>query len=195
MRRGLFVIGLALATTILAVTILVAASPDEPSDKPQYNKSGELLRPENYREWIFLSSGLGMNYSPAPGSHDMFTNVFAPRWAYKEFLKSGQWPDKTMFVVEERGAQTKGSINKHGNFQTTELMGIGVEVKDSSRPDKWAYFNFDENKSAAANPKEACFSCHEKNAAVEHSFVQFYPTLKPVAKKFGTYRESAEEVQ
>jgi len=185
----------ALATAIVGVTILVAASPDEPSDKPQYNKTGELLRPESYREWIFLSAGLGMNYSPAPGSLDMFTNVFVPQWAYREFLKSGAWPDKTMFVVEERGAQTKGSINKHGNFQTTELMGIGVEVKDSGLPDKWAYFNFDDNKSAAANPKNACFSCHEKNAAVEHSFVQFYPTLKPVAKKFGTYREAAEEVK
>ena len=185
---------LAIAVTIVAITI-AAAPPDDDAEKPQYKKSGELQRPENYREWIFLSAGLGMNYSPAPGSHDMFTNVFVPRWAYKEFVSSGKWPDKTMFVVEERGAQTKGSINKHGNFQTTELMGIGVEVKDSSLSDKWAYFNFDDNKTAAANPKNACFSCHEKSAAVEHSFVQFYPTLKPVAKKFGTYRDSAENVQ
>jgi hypothetical protein len=191
--RPFLAVSVALATAIVGVTILLAA-PDEPSDKPQYNKSGELLRPENYRDWIFLSAGLGMNYSPAPGSHDMFTNVFVPQWVYNEFLKSGQWPDKTTFVVEERGAQSKGSINKHGNFQT-DLMGIGVEVKDASLPDKWAYFNFDDNKSAPANPKNACFSCHEKNAAVEHSFVQFYPTLKPVAKKFGTYREAAEEAK
>ncbi len=131
-----------------------------------------------------------MNYSPAPGSHDIFTNVFVPQWAYQEFLKAGKWPDKSMFVVEEREAQSKGSINKHGNFQT-DLMGIGVEVKDSSLPDKFAYFNFGENQSATANPKAACFSCH---AAVELSFVQFYPTLKPVAKKFGTYRQSAKDV-
>src|SRR3989442_1229662 len=126
--------------------IVASAHPEDASDKPQYNHANELLRPANYREWIFLSAGLGMNYSSTPGSHDMFTNVFVPQWAYKEFLKSGQWPDKTIFVVEERGAQTKGSINKHGNFQTTDLMGIGVEVKDSSLPDKWAYFNFDDNQ-------------------------------------------------
>ena len=96
--------------------------------------------------------------------------------------------------VAKRAAQSKGSINKHGNFQT-DFMGMGVEVKDSSLPDKWAYFNFDDNPTAAANPKQACFSCHEKNAAVERSFVQFYPTLKPVAQKFGTYRQSAEDVQ
>jgi hypothetical protein len=179
---------------MLAVAFAVAAPPNETSDKPQYNNSGELVRPDNYREWIFLSSGFGMNYSPSPGSHDMFTNVFVPQWAYKEFMKSGAWPDKTMFVVEERMAQSKGSINKHGNFQV-DSMGMGVEVKDSALPDKWAYYNFDDNKTARANPKEGCFSCHDKHAAVEHVFVQFYPTLKPIAKKFGTYRQSAEDVQ
>jgi hypothetical protein len=123
----------------------------------------------------------------------MFTNVFVPQWAYQEFLKSGRWPDKTMFVVEERGAQSKGSINKHGNFQT-DLMGMGVEVKDSQFPDKWEYFNFDEDtKSAKANPKAGCWQCHEDHGAVEHTFVQFYPTLKPVAKKFGTYKQAAED--
>ena len=178
---------------VLALAFAVAAAPEPSADKPQYNKAGELLRPENYREWIFLSSGFGMNYSPAPDSHDMFTNVFVPQWAYKQFMKSGAWPDKTTFVVEERMAQSTGSINKHGNFQV-DSTGIGVEVKDSALRDKWAYYNFDDNKTAAANPKEGCFACHEKNAAVEHSFVQFYPTLKPVAKKFGTYRQSAEDV-
>jgi hypothetical protein len=69
-----------------------------------------------------------------------------------------------------------------------------VEVKDSQRfPDKWAYFNFDNaDKSAKANPKAACWQCHEDHAAVEHSFVQFYPTLKPVAEKFGTYTQKPE---
>ena len=173
--------------------ILLAATPDTPGPTPQYDKNNHLLRPENYREWIFLSSGLGMSYSSTP-DHPMFTNVFVPHWAYSEFLKSGKWPQKTMFVLEERGAENKGSINKAGHFQG-DLMGIDVEVKDSRFPDKWAYFNFDEaDKSAEANPKEACWQCHEDHAAVEHSFVQFYPTLKPVAKKFGTYKESAEKV-
>jgi len=29
---------------------------------------------------------------------------------------------------------------------------------------------------------------------VEHTFVQFYPTLKPIAQKFGTYRKEAEAI-
>jgi hypothetical protein len=170
----------------------LAAASDAGSGKPQYTGDHHLLRPENYREWIYLSSGLGMNYSPVSTDHIMFTNVFVPPWAYAEFLNSGKWPDKTIFVVEERFSESKGSIVKGGHFQG-DLMGIGVEVKDASFPDQWAYFNFDEDsRSAQANPKSACWQCHEDHAAVEHSFVQFYPTLKPVARKFGTYRQSAE---
>jgi hypothetical protein len=179
---------------VMIVSLLaLGAAPD--SYRPQYDGK-KLLRPDNYREWIFLSSGLGMNYSPTAGEHDMFTNVFVPQWAYHEFLQSGKWPEQTIFVVEERGEASKGSINKHGHFQATEAMGMGVEVKDSSRfPETWAYFIFDEDaKAAAPNPKGGCFQCHEDHAAVEHSFVQFYPTLKPVAKKFGTYREEREKV-
>ncbi len=184
------------ATTVLCLGVLWAAAPDEStSDKPQFTADNQLRRPANYREWIFLSAGLGMSYSAQMGDHQMFTNVFVPQWAYAEFLKSGKWPDKTTFVVEERGSETKGSIVKGGHYQTQDLMGIGVEVKDEARfPEKWAYFNFDESgKTATANPKAACWQCHEDHAAVEHSFVQFYPTLKPVAKKFGTYKEAAEK--
>jgi Cytochrome P460 len=177
--------------------LLLGASPDAKVPKPQYDDKGNLIRPTDYREWMFLSSGYGMNYSPAPGSHEMFTNVFVPRWAFQEFLGSGKWPEQTMWIVEDRDAQSKGSINQHGEFQT-DLMGMVVEVKDSARfPDKWGYFSFGGDKTtSAAMPKgNSCWQCHENHAAVEHTFVQFYPTLKPVAKKFGLYNESREQVQ
>jgi len=181
---------------LISAVGLRSASPEKPAGLPQYTSDKQLLAPLGYRDWVFLSSGFGMNYNQEPGSHDMFTNVFVPQWAYQEFLKSGKWPDKTMFVVEERMAESKGSINQHGHYQV-ESMGIGVEVKDESQfPEKWAYFNFDnDTKSAKANPKEGCFQCHDQHAAVEHSFVQFYPTLKPVAQKFGTYRAEREKVE
>ena len=193
MRRSQLLKALsAVAVCIIAVNITVALRADPEngsSNQPQYTKNNELVRPENYREWTYLSSGLGMSYSPTPGGHPLFTNVFVPQWAYREFLSSGKWPDKTMFVVEERESETNGSINKSGHFQT-DFAGMGVEVKDARFPDKWAYFNFGATgQSAKANPKEACWQCHEDHAAVEHSFVQFYPTLKPVAEKFGSYHQ------
>jgi hypothetical protein len=184
-----------LALPVAGLWLMAAAAPDSSAPRPEYTKDGHLLPPGSFREWIFLSSGLGMSYSGKPGDHQMFTNVFVPQWAYHEFMGSGKWPDKTMFVVEERMEQTKGSINKVGHFQT-DGAGYGVEVKDSSRPDQWSYYNFDENdKQAQVNPKGGCWQCHEDHATVEHSFVQFYPTLKPVAKKFGTYNETREKVE
>jgi len=186
---------------LIACVALLAAAPDTKSPKPQYDAKGELLRPTDYREWMFLSAGFGMNYSPEPGSHEMFTNVFVQRWSYDEFATSGKWPEQTMFVIDERDAASRSSINQKGHYQT-DLMGLAVEVKDSAKnPDKWAYYGFnadgqvDAGKSAGAMPHgNACWSCHEAHAAVEHTFVQFYPTLKVVAKKFGTYNESREQV-
>jgi hypothetical protein len=177
--------------------VLLVAAPEENSPKPQYDAKGNLLRPADYRDWEFLSAGYGMNYSPAPGSHELFTNVFVQRWAYEKFLQSGKWPEQSMFVIDERDAESKGSINKKGHFQT-DLMGLAVEVKDATRnPDKWAYYGFEPNdKTAQAMSKgNECWSCHDQHAAVEHTFVQFYPTLKPVAKKFSTYNEAREQVE
>ncbi len=103
-----------IVTAIVVCFGALQAAPDQSSDKPQYTSDNKLLPPKNFREWIFLSSGLGMSYSPQGADHQMFTNVFVPHWAYSEFLKNGKWPDQTMFVVEERSSQTKGSINKAG---------------------------------------------------------------------------------
>jgi hypothetical protein len=189
----------ALGSLILVVVIclaLMAAGPDEKAPKPRYDEKGQLILPADYREWMFLSAGYGMNYSPGPDSHEMFTNVFVQRWAYSEFAKSGRWPEQSMFVIDERDAGSRSSINQKGHYQI-DLTGLVAEVKDPARnPDKWAYYVFDTaGKAAEAMPKgNVCWSCHQDHAAVEHTFVQFYPTLKLVAKKFGTYNEAREQV-
>jgi Cytochrome P460 len=187
---------LAFAVISIFCLVLLAAAPEEKSPKPQYDGKGNLVRPGDYRDWEFLSTGYGMNYSPAPDSHDLFTNVFVQRWAYEEFLNSGKWPEQSIFVIDERDAQSNASINKKGHLQT-DLTGLAIEVKDSTRnPGKWAYYAFEATaKTAETMPKETCWSCHEHHAAVEHTFVQFYPTLKPVAKNFGTYSEAREKVE
>jgi Cytochrome P460 len=130
-----------------------------------------------------------MAYSPKPNTPPLFTNVFVEPSAYRAFLATGRWPDKTIFALEERASSNKGSINQSGHFQT-ELQGLAVSVKDESRfPEKWAYFSFGvDQQSAPPNPKSACWQCHNEHGAVDNTFVQFYPTLKPVAAKFGIYR-------
>jgi hypothetical protein len=168
-------------------------------DRPTYTTAGELIRTEAYREWVYLSSGLGMVYGPAAeaavGRPPMFTNVFVNPASYREFMKTGKWPDETMFVLEIR-ASVKGALGGAGQFQT-DIVAVEAAVKDRRRfPDTWAYFNFGrQGDRAAALPASAsCYSCHKANAAVEQTFVQFYPTLMEVAQRFGTVNSSYHRV-
>jgi len=160
------------------------------ANTPAYTAEGRLVFPTNYRTWIYLTSGLDMSYSPnaMKMDHSIFDNVFVNPEAYQAFLATGTWPDKTMLVLEARVAGTNASINKSGHFQTHELMGREVHVKDEARfPGKWAFFGFDSTEPSKMVPKEAaCYLCHEQHAAVDTTFVQFYPTLIDIAKNKGT---------
>jgi Cytochrome P460 len=91
-------------------------------------------------------------------------------------------------VLEVRNAHGKGSINQKGNYQGN-LMAIEVHVKDEKRfPGKWAFFGFGEGKTAKMTPTTAdCYSCHADHGAVDTTFVQFYPTLLPIAGSKGTF--------
>jgi len=149
--------------------------------------------PAQYREWVFLSSGFNMSYGPlASMGHDMFDNVFVNPEAYRAFLETGSWPDKTTMVLELRGTGSDSSLNKKGSYQGAEVMGVEVHVKDTARFEgQWAFFGFSGTQPASMVPKSAsCYSCHEEHAAVDRTFVQFYPTLLPIAAKKGTLRSA-----
>jgi hypothetical protein len=174
-----------LAVALLPLTAFI--QDDAATSVPQYTSDAQLKMPENYREWIYLSSGFDMSYSKAGMAgmqdHHTFDNVFVNPAAYKAFQKTGTWPDKTMLVLEVRGAEGRGSINQKGNYQGT-VMGLEVHVKDEARfSGKWAFFGFDDGKTAKMIPTTAdCYSCHAQHAAVDTTFVQFYPSLLPIAK-------------
>jgi hypothetical protein len=201
MPRSIYFAAILLGLAIFAIEKgprLAAALSPKPAFGPEFTSEGKLVRPAGYRKWVFLSSGYGMSYSQKASDdpdHLMFTNVFVPPADYDYFLEHGSWPEKTMFVLEIYGSQSKGSINQHGHFQT-EFMGLDVEVKDAARfADKWAYYGFDNTEKAAeaiAPGKNDCWKCHDQNAAVEHSFVQFYPALLDIAKAKKTIKEGVK---
>jgi hypothetical protein len=181
---------------------VAVVSAQSPAVGPTYTAVGELVRPTDYREWVFLSAGLDMTYGPAAAALDadrqqLFNNVFVPREAYRAFKASGTWPDKTMFVLEVRRAQANVSINNRGRTQGDIAM-IEAAVKDVARygdKDKrgWAYFNFGDGSRASAAPlgmEARCNTCHAANTAVENTFVQFYPELFAIAKAKGTIKAS-----
>jgi hypothetical protein len=185
------------AVTLLAILVLISvgaaslhvSSPDARSDWPQYTSGDELVRPEGYREWIFLSSRLRVDSKASNGERETFGDVFVSPPAYHQFRVTGSWPDKTVLVLEKRSSSSKNSAEQVDHYEG-DLLEISVEVKDTARfPDKWAYFSFDSSaKTAKANPRAMCWECHHGGGAVENTYVQLYPTLKPVAQQFGTLR-------
>jgi cytochrome P460 len=192
-------------TPLLALLSALTCSLAAQADAPSFNAAGELERPSDFREWIYLTSGLDMFYGPAAlaptadGKRpSVFTNVYVTPPAYREFLKSGTWPDKTMFILEVRRAESAASIDNVGKSQGA-LAAIEAAVKDVARFGKndgsngWGYFSFDGNNGPASTAKAlptsaTCYSCHAANTAVDNTFVQYYPTLYEVAKRLGTVK-------
>jgi hypothetical protein len=190
--------GIAVVIAAGAIVAFAAQQPQQTaSEVPSLQADGTLAFPSNYREWIFLCSGLGMTYgpnAPAPGQPQSFTNVYVNPASYRAFMKTGAWPDRTMFVLEIRGSASEGSINKSGHFQTG-VRAIEVNLKDQQLQGGWGFYNFGRETAAVrALPQTAqCYSCHAENTAVEHTFVQFYPSLMDVARKMGTVKSTYKE--
>jgi hypothetical protein len=189
--RVLFVLLFVGGAAMLALGLRAAPGAPAPATRAklvgaEFSAGGRLQRPADYRSWRFVTAGLGMSYGPAAqaaalAGHAMFDNVFVQPQAYDAFLRDGVWPEGTMFVLELRGNETQRPPNTRGYFQT-DVHGIEVSVKDSARfKGRWAYFDFGmDARSATAQPESGCFACHKRHAAVDMTFVQFYPTLQQV---------------
>ena len=168
---------------------LVLTAQQASVDGPTYTNGNTLVRPSNYREWVFLGAGLGMTYDASAGGQT-FTNVFVNPSAYRGFMDTGRWPDKSVFILEFRASATEAPPNTAGRFQT-RLVSLEAEVKDARFPDGWAFYNFrlaDSAPPLAGQDVASCVECHTKSTAVERTFVQFYPTLLEVARAKGTLK-------
>ena len=189
-QRSLPFLLAALVFAALAVSWVAPVAPVKAqaaqANQPVYNAKGQLQLPQNYREWIYLSTGMDMNYSPnadQAAGRSTFDNVFVNPEAWRSFQSTGTWSDKTMLVLEGRVASSQGSINRSGHYQSTNRTGIEVHIKDVQHfPGGWAFVSFDSGTDGSLVPPAAdCYTCHQQHAAVDTTFVQFYPTLLPLA--------------
>lgn len=200
-RTMTIVLGVAAAAACAASLAVTARAQSDPGDGPRYRNGNELVRPDDYREWMFLSSGLGMTYEAervgeaGSGARPMrFQNVFVNRSAYAGFAETGEWPDGSVFILEIREAVSEASINVAGSFQS-ELLVLEAEVKDSRFEDGWAFYNFgragampDSVAPLAGEEVARCIECHTDHTAVERTFVQFYPVALEIAREKGTLK-------
>ncbi len=174
-----------LALPIVCCVLLWPAISPAQDHGPSYTGDNELVRPEGYREWVFIGATLGMSYEPseAKRKNAKFHNLYINPSSYREYKKTGRFPERTVFVMEVLTAGSRASINQQGQFQD-KVLGVEVALKDSSRfKESWAYFNFIRDDGSAADsvkayPKDRCWSCHNEHAATDNVFTQFYPVLR-----------------
>jgi len=158
-----------------------------------FNKKGELLLPEGYRQWIFIGAPLtphGLNNGKAgfPEFHHVYVNPDA----FAVYRQTGAFPEGTVIVKElvllQKGDYPDGSKlapSGRGYFGG-QFNGMDVMVKDSQRypsANGWGFFNFGHHAppymaSAKAAAPESCSSCHVTNAGKEMVFKSFYPVLQ-----------------
>ena len=182
----LFVTGLCISTAAVALGGWLLATMPMQAAVPN-TAPATMDVPANYREWVYLTSGLDMTYTAEaaaalPPNHDgQFDNVFVNPEAYAVFKRRGTWPNQTVFVLENRVAKANVSINNGGRTQAAEVTGLELHVKLKNQ---WAFYALDAKGKEKLIPATAnCYSCHQAHAAVDTTFVQFYPTLLPIAQE------------
>jgi Cytochrome P460 len=194
MRKLLFfAIGLAvgLATWFVTARVssdhaMVFAQDLERSTAPHYDSHGALLRPQNFETWVFVGSSTGLTYEPGMQGSGVgeFHDVYIRPESYREYLRTGKFPEETVLVLALYPPEDKISPAKGGYFEG-DLDGMAAAVKDHSHfAEGWAYFNFGRTPNlqaaATANPQQNCYACHVKHGADDNVFVQFYPVLRPI---------------
>ena len=147
-----------------------------------------LLRPVRYREWVFVGSSIGLEYSashatPTSWGRESFHNVYVNPAAYREYAKSGTFPEGTVMVLERVRSESKKEPGLQGIYEK-EFIALEASVKDSSRfQGGWGFFDFTDpdgkvKAKTQALSDESCRSCHEERAETDHVFTQFYPVLR-----------------
>lgn len=198
-RRIAFVVAFSVVAVLLVVyTAPLLADSHKKGEAPrsakpaQFNEAGELVRPEGWREWIFVGTPLtphDMNKGAAVFPE--FHNVYIDPESYYHYQKTGTWREGTMLAKELTLVGGKKASSGKGYFQG-DFQGFEIALKSKARypeePGYWAYFTFGHkpepyDKTAKAQPTEACAACHEALADDDMVFTQYYPVLRAAKPK------------
>ena len=117
-----------------------------------------------------------------------YKHVYINPAAYREFTRTGKFPEGTVMVLEVARAAVKNEPGLQGSY-AGEYIALEASVKDGNRfPGGWAYFGFTDMAGKALAkarpfPDSACLSCHQNKASTDHVFTQFYPVLNAARTK------------
>ncbi len=143
-----------------------------------------LLRPEGYRDWILVGDAAkphptGVEPGAASATRTPAQGVYMTPSSYREYAKTGTFPDGTLVVWE---SERPGPQKADGSHQESPVLL--ASVKDSTLFDGgWGFFDFSgadgtiTAKAQALPESSGCRTCHRRDAETDHVFTQFYPML------------------
>ena len=150
--------------------------------QPEYNADGTLKRPADAEQWVFMGSGVNLNYVPLkPGIVvDVLTVTLMEPTAYRRFQETGTFAEGTMTALMGFMLDSGAPPAEHGQYPGERLF-FEMSVKDSKAhgADVWGYYGFGpDGQAAAVQPASECNACHEQNAQTDFVFTQFYPFMR-----------------
>lgn len=176
----------------LALGLFLIVSRSGFGDQLKFTAGGELVRPEGYREWIYIGTPVTPNeLNNGKASFPEFHSVYIDKESWEVWKKTGKFREGTMMVKELVDVGSKAATSGNGYFMG-EFHSLEVSVKSKERfpnePGNWAYFSFGEHKaglkkSAKAYPTAQCASCHQGSAAYDMVYSQYYPVLRAAKGK------------
>lgn len=174
-------------TAILTVLVMASiAGQVVGQDRPKLDRNNVLIRPEGYRDWVYVGTPLTPNsLNPPEAAFPEFHNVYIHPEDYAHYRKTGEFRDGTVLIKELVTVGATEAASGNGYFMG-EFRGLEAAIKDSRRfpdePGYWAYYSFGHDypleDRVEPNPTAACNTCHEENAAEDWVFTQYYPVLR-----------------
>ncbi len=170
--------------TLFLIAITAVAWFEPPAAK--FDGDGNLRRPEGYREWVYVGTPLTPNeLNNGKAAFPEFHNVYIDPASYKQWKKTGSFPEGTIIVKELVSVGSKAAVSGQGYFMG-DFLGLEATVKSKKRfpnePGNWAYFSFGKQPELMASAKafatDQCAACHQAAAADDMVFTQYYPVLR-----------------
>ena len=195
-RNSILSLGAILLSSLLIVvywaSLLVAPVKAGKGSMAKFNASGELIRPEGWREWIYVGTPLTPNsLNPPEAPFPEFHSVYIDPKSWAHYKKTGKFREGTMLAKELALVDATQATSGKGFFMG-EFSGFEIAYKSKKRfpkePGNWAYFSFGHkpepyNGTAKAMPTAACAACHQASAAEDMVFTQYYPVLRAAKGK------------